>query len=461
MSLIKSISGIRGTVGGQAGEGFDPIVVLKFSLAFGRYLLKNNQKVKVVVGRDARPSGKIFVDLIKVGLSSLGVEAVDGGLISMPTLEMAVLKTKAAGGILVSASHNPNGWNALKFLDEQGEIFTKEKGEEVLRLADDADFTFTAEESLGGISEDNSFLAYHLEKILALDLVNKKAIAAADFKIAVDGINSVGGRDVPELLQALGVNKIEVINGDRSGKFAHNPEPLDKNLSGLVELVKAKGCDVGLVVDPDGDRLSIVCEDGSFFNEEYVIVAAADYVLGKTGQGNTVSNLSSTRALKDVTEKYGGKYSASAVGETNVVVKMKAAGAVIGGEGNGGVIYPELHYGRDALVGIALFLSYLAESKGKCSELKKKMPAYFISKNKLEFKPGTDLDGVFARLEEKYREEKITKIDGLKIDFAQGWVHLRRSNTEPIMRIYAESDTLAKADALAQEIIELIKETLS
>jgi phosphomannomutase len=457
MSLIKSISGIRGTVGDKAGEGFDPLAALKFSLAFGRFLLKNNPKAKVVVGRDARPSGRIFSDLAIAALSSLGVEVVDAGLISMPTLAMAIPQAGAVAGILVSASHNPNGWNAMKFLDEKGEIFTKEKGEEVLRLADDVDFSFTAEESLGGISEDDSFLAYHLNKILALDLVNKEAIAAAGFKIAVDGINSVGGRDVPELLKALGVKKVEVINGDLSGKFAHNPEPLDKNLSGLAELIKTKDCDVGLVVDPDGDRLSIVCEDGSFFNEEYVIVAAADYVLGKTGKGNTVSNLSSTRALRDVTEKHGGEYFASAVGETNVVVRMKETGAVIGGEGNGGVIYPELHYGRDALVGIALFLSYLAEFKGKCSELKKKLPAYFISKNKLEFKPGTDLDGVFTRLEEKYHEEKITKIDGLKIDFAQGWVHLRRSNTEPIMRIYAESDTLAKADALAQEIIELIK----
>jgi len=457
MTLIKSISGIRGTIGGNSGTGLGPMEAVKFSLAFGRFLQEKNPKPKIIIGRDSRPSGEALSNLVVNSLSALGVEVVDAGPCSMPTVEMAVSSAKADGGIVVSASHNPNGWNGLKFLDQNGEILTRALGEKVLALAETLDFSLADEEKFGRIISDDSFLTKHIDKILALDLVDKKAIAVSDFCVAVDGINSVGGRDVPELLQRLGVSKIEKINCDLSGRFAHNPEPLDKNLSDLSELVVAKKCDLGLVVDPDGDRLSIVCEDGSFFNEEYVLVAVADYFFQKKGLGNTVSNLSSTRALKDVAEKYGGQYFPSAVGETNVVLKMKEVGAKIGGEGNGGVILPELHYGRDGLVGIALFLSRLAQFKGKCSELKKTYPAYFLSKNKLELPTSFNFDKIFSILEKKYPGE-VNRADGMRIDFGKEWIHLRGSNTEPIMRIYTESETPAKADALAAEVIKIIKE---
>jgi phosphomannomutase len=456
MTLIKSISGIRGTIGGNSSSGLGPTEVVKFSLAFGRFLQETNPTPKIVVGRDSRPSGEILSSLVVNSLSALGVEVVDTGLCSTPTIEMAVLAAKADGGIIISASHNPNGWNGLKFLNQNGEIITRESGENILALAEAPDFSLATEENFGRIIRDDSFLAKHIDKILALDLVDKEAIAQSDFCVAVDGINSVGGRDIPELLARLGVKKIEKINCDLSGHFAHNPEPLDKNLSALSELAAAKKCDIGLVVDPDGDRLSIICEDGSFFNEEYVLVAVADYIFSKIGKGNTVSNLSSTRALKDVAEKYGGQYFPSAVGETNVVLKMKEVGAKIGGEGNGGVILPELHYGRDGLVGIALFLSLLAQFKGECSELKKTYPAYFLSKNKLELPAGFDFVKIFSILEEKFPGE-VNRVDGMRIDFGREWIHLRGSNTEPIMRIYTESETLSKADALAAEVIKIIK----
>jgi phosphomannomutase len=457
MTLIKSISGIRGTIGSNSGTGLGPVEAVKFSLAFGRFLQEKNSTPKIIIGRDSRPSGETLSNLVINSLSALGVEMIDAGPCSMPTIEMAVLETKADGGIIISASHNPNGWNGLKFLDQNGEILTRAPGEKILALAEVSNFPLAAEENFGRIIRDDSFLARHIDKILALDLVDKEAIAQSDFCVAVDGINSVGGRDIPELLQRLGVKKIEKINCDLSGRFAHNPEPLDKNLSDLSELVVTKKCDLGLTVDPDGDRMSVICENGDFFYEEYVLVAVADYFFLKKGPGNTVSNLSSTRALKDVAQKYGGQYFPSAVGETNVVLKMKEVGAQIGGEGNGGVILPELHYGRDGLVGIALFLSLLAQFKGKCSELKKIYPAYFLSKNKLELPVDFDFAKIFSILEEKYPGE-VNRVDGLRIDFGREWIQLRGSNTEPIMRIYTESDTQAKADALAQEVIKIIKE---
>jgi phosphomannomutase len=457
MTLIKTISGIRGKIGGNSGSGLGPMETVKFSLAFGRFLQEKNAKPKVIVGRDSRPSGETLSNLVVNSLSVLGVEVIDAGPCSMPTIEMAVLETKADGGIIISASHNPNGWNGLKFLDQNGEILTRAIGEKVLALAEADDYILAAEENFGQIIRDDSFLAMHIDKILALDLVDKEAIAASDFCVAVDGINSVGGRDIPELLHRLGVKKIEKIYCDLSGRFAHNPEPLDINLSGLVELVVEKKCDLGLTVDPDGDRMSVICENGDFFYEEYVLVAVADYFFRKKGPGNTVSNLSSSRALKDVAEKYGGHYFPSAVGETNVVLKMKEVGAPIGGEGNGGVILPELHCGRDGLVGIALFLSLLAQFKGKCSELKKTYPAYFLSKNKLQLPVGIDFAKIFSILEKKYPGE-VNRVDGLRIDFGKEWLHLRPSNTEPIMRIYTESYTPAKADALAAEVIKIIKE---
>ncbi|MDD4902566.1 MAG: phosphoglucosamine mutase [Patescibacteria group bacterium] len=460
MTLIKSISGIRGTVGGRTGEGLGALETVKFVMAFGQFLKEKVSEPKIIIGRDSRPSSEIYHNLAANALASLGVEVIDAGLLSTPSLQMAVISSQAAGGIIISASHNPNGWNGLKLVEASGEFLTQAQGEKVLAIAEDLKFDLAGEEKFGKIIQREYFLAEHLDKILALGLVDRLAIAERNFIIAVDGINSVGGRDVPELLKRLGVNKIEKLNCDLSGHFAHHPEPLDKNLGDLSALVMEKKCDLGIVVDPDGDRMSLVCEDGSFFNEEYVLVAVADHVLAKSGAGNTVSNLSSSRALQDVTEKRGGRYFPSAVGEVNVVAKMKEVKAVIGGEGNGGVIYPELHYGRDALVGIALFLSALAEFKGKCSELRKTFPAYFIAKNKIEMPGKIDWPKIYSQLEKIYQGSRIDKVDGLRIDFDHEWVQLRPSNTEPIARIYAESDSPAKAEQLAQKMIAELKEII-
>ncbi len=460
MTLIKSISGIRGTIGGRTGEGLGALETVKFVMAFGQFLKDKSKRPKVIIGRDARPSGEIYQNLAANALVSLGVEVINAGLLSTPGLQMAVISSKASGGIIISASHNPNGWNGLKLVGPSGEFLSKVEGESVLTIAEDSRFDLAAEKDFGKIICDDFLLNQHLDKILALGLVDRPAIAMRDLKIAVDGINSVGGRDIPELLKRLGINAIEKLNCDQSGRFAHSPEPLDKNLADLSALVVEKKCDLGIVVDPDGDRLSIVSEDGSFFNEEYVLVAVADYVLSKSGPGNTVSNLSSSRALKDITEKHGGKYFSSAVGEVNVVAKMKEVKAIIGGEGNGGVIYPELHYGRDALVGIALFLSGLADFKGKCSELRKTFPAYFIAKNKIELAGKIDWPPIYSSLAEKYRDFSIDRVDGLRIDFDHEWVQVRSSNTEPIARIYAESDSPDKADELAQKMIKGLKEII-
>ncbi|MBD3247937.1 phosphoglucosamine mutase [Candidatus Falkowbacteria bacterium] len=457
MPLIKSISGIRGTVGGRIEENLTPIDVVKFIAAFGTCLKEKDLKPRVVLARDARPSGSFYLDLAAGTLNSLGIDVVDAGAITTPTMQMAVIMEKAQAGIILSASHNPNGWNALKMVDHNGEFLTKEIGKKILAIVDKDDYEFVLEDKIGKREEDNTFLEKHIDKILELDLVDQEAIAKADFSIAIDGVNSVGGPAIARLLERLGVRMIKKINCDNSGIFPHDPEPLDKNLTQLSETVQENGCDVGLVTDPDGDRLSLVCEDGSFFNEEYVIVAAADHVLGKVGGGNTVSNLSSSSALKEIAQKHNGKHSYSAVGEINVVLKMKESGAVIGGEGSGGVIYPELHYGRDSLVGVALFLSFLAENGLKVSELKKKYPAYFISKNKVELGQDMDLKKALEDFKNKYKDEKITDIDGVRVDFYKEWVHLRASNTEPIIRIYAESSSPEKADELAQKVINEIK----
>lgn len=459
MALIKSISGIRGTIGGRAGEGLTPLDIVRFSAAYAKFMKQNagNDSNKIVVGRDARISGDMVYHLVAGTLAGQGLDVVNIGLATTPTTELAVIYEKALGGIILTASHNPMQWNALKLLNEKGEFLNAKEGEEVLKIAAEENFDFASVEQLGKISENFTFLQKHIDNILSLNLVEVDAIKKADFTVAIDAVNSVGGIAVPALLEALGVKKIIKLNCEPTGIFAHNPEPLPEHLSEISSLVKESKADVGFVVDPDVDRLAIICEDGSMFGEEYTLVAVADYVLQHT-PGNTVSNLSSSRALRDITQKRGGKYSAAAVGEVNVVTLMKQTNAVIGGEGNGGVIYPASHYGRDALVGIALFLSYLAKSKKTVSALKNEYPQYFISKNKIELTPSIDVDKILATIKNNYQlQYEVNDIDGVKIDFPTGWVHLRKSNTEPIIRIYAEAKTKEQAEAFANAIMEEIR----
>lgn len=457
MSLIKSISGIRGTIGGRPGEGLSPLDIVKFTAAYARFIKENTTRKTnvIVVGRDARLSGSMVSDLVTATLAGMGFDVVNIGLASTPTTEIAVVMEKACGGIILTASHNPMQWNALKLLNENGEFLNAEQGQKVLEYAADDDYTFATVENLGHVYKNDTYTRRHIEEVLNLKLVDTEAIRNADFTVAVDAVNSVGGVIIPQLLRALGVKNIIELNCEANGKFAHTPEPIPENLTQIANLMREGRADVGFVVDPDVDRLAIVMENGEMFVEEYTLVAVADYVLSHT-PGATVSNLSSSRALRDVTVAHGCTYSAAAVGEVNVVAKMKETGAVIGGEGNGGVIYPEAHYGRDALVGVALFLTLLAKSGKKVSELKAGYPPYSIAKNKIELTPDINVDAILEAMKKKYASEKITDIDGVKIDFEDCWVHLRKSNTEPIIRIYAEASTMDKADTLALDIKEVI-----
>ena len=458
MALIKSISGIRGTIGGRAGEGLSPIDVVKFTSAYAAFILssKNSASNTIVVGRDARISGEMVNKLVVGTLLGMGMDVVDIGLATTPTTELAVTMEQAAGGIILTASHNPKQWNALKLLNEKGEFLNAKEGETILKLAEAEDFTFSEVDQIGKLTVKDDYTQKHIESVLALDLVDVEAIKAANFKVAIDCVNSVGGIAIPALLDALGVKTVEKLYCEPNGQFPHNPEPLPEHLTEISTLMKSGKFDVGFVVDPDVDRLAIIAEDGSMFGEEYTLVAIADYILRHT-PGNTVSNMSSTRALRDITQKYNCNYEASAVGEVNVVTKMKETNAVFGGEGNGGVIYPASHYGRDALVGIALFLTHLAKEKKTVSELRKTYPNYFMSKNKIELTPQIDVDGVLAVIKGSYKQYEINDIDGVKIDFPQGWVHLRKSNTEPIIRIYSEAGTPEQADNFAKAIMEEIK----
>jgi phosphomannomutase len=461
MTLIKSISGIRGTIGGTPGDGLTPVDAVKFASAYGTWLKSNStsDKLKVVIGRDARISGKMISDLVCSTLCGLGIDVIDLGLSTTPTVEIAVPLEKANGGIILTASHNPKQWNALKLLNEKGEFISGTDGEKLLEIAEKEDFSFAEVDDLGTYKQDDSYLQKHIDSILALPLVNKLAIENANFKVVVDAVNSTGGIFIPALLKALGVTQIVELYCDPTGHFPHNPEPLPEHLVELSQTVVSNKADLGISIDPDVDRLALVCEDGTMFGEEYTLVAVGDYVLSKT-PGNTVSNMSSTRALRDVTEKHGQSYSASAVGEVNVVVKMKETNAVIGGEGNGGIIYPESHYGRDALVGIALFLSHLAENKGTVSALRDSYPKYIISKNKIELTPSIDVDQLLEKMILEYKNQEIDTTDGVKIYFDKEWVHLRKSNTEPIIRIYSESQNKEKAEELAQAIIGQIKKII-
>jgi phosphomannomutase len=460
VTLIKSISGIRGTIGGRSGDALTPLDVVKFTAAYGAWLKSNNGPNKVAIGRDARPSGELINRMVTSTLQGMGIDVIDLGLTTTPTVEMAVIAEKAGGGIIITASHNPIQWNALKLLNRNGEFISAEDGAKVLQLAESEDFDFSEVKKIGRYRYDNSYLQRHIEAIVALPLVDKEAITARNFSVVVDAVNSCGGFAVPMLLEELGVKKITQLNCEPTGLFVHNPEPLPEHLTQISNEIEKGRYDLGIVVDPDVDRLALVCEDGRMFGEEYTLVAVADYVL-KHKPGNTVSNLSSTRALRDVTEKAGGKYFASAVGEVNVVNAMKENKAVIGGEGNGGIIYPELHYGRDALVGIALFLTHLAQAGVPVSRLRKTYPDYYISKNKIELTPGLNVDEILDNIRRKYEKNPINTADGVKIEFGKEWVHLRKSNTEPIIRIYSESDTQATADYLANKIISDIKEVVS
>ena len=462
MTLIKSISGIRGTIGGIPGDGLTPMDIIKFTSAYGTLVLKNTQAKKhtVVIGRDARMSGEMVSSLVCGTLTGMGIDVIDLGLSTTPTVEMAVTELKADGGIILTASHNPKQWNALKLLNEKGEFISEEIGTELLKLAEKAEFNYAEVNNLGKYSENKDFLSVHIQKILSLPYVDVEAIKNADFSVVVDAINSCGGFVVPELLEKLGVKKITVINEEANGDFAHNPEPLPEHLTDLSKTVLKQKAHLGISIDPDVDRLALVCEDGEMFGEEYTLVAVADYVLQFHKNGNTVSNLSSTRALRDITEKQGGKYSASAVGEVNVVKMMKDSKAVIGGEGNGGIILPELHYGRDALVGIAIFLTQLAKSGKSVSVLRSTFPNYFISKNKIELTPQINVDNVLEKIKDKYKNQPVNVVDGVKIEFDKEWVHLRKSNTEPIIRIYSESQTQSTAESLAKKIISDIKEII-
>jgi len=460
LTLIKSISGIRGTIGGAAGDGLTPMDIVKFTSAFGTWAMRNSGLKKIVIGRDARISGSMVNNLVIGTLQGLGIDVIDLGLSTTPTVEIAVPAEQAAGGIILTASHNPKQWNALKLLNSTGEFINDMDGKQVLEIAESSDFKYADVDHLGKVTLDNSYLQKHIDVILALPLVDVEAIARANFKVVIDCVNSTGGIFIPALLEALGVRTVHKLFCEPDGKFPHNPEPLPENLIALSQEVLKKKADIGIAVDPDVDRLCFVCEDGNMFGEEYTLVAVADYVL-KNNKGNTVSNLSSTRALRDVTEKAGGEYNAAAVGEVNVVNKMKETHAVIGGEGNGGVIYPELHYGRDALVGIALFLTHLAKTGKTVSALRASYPNYFISKNKITLTPEMDIDALLLKVEEKYQKQPHSTIDGLKIEFDKEWVHLRRSNTEPIIRIYSEGNSETVANNLANKIIADIKEILS
>ena len=458
MSLIKSISGIRGTIGGKQGEGLSPLDVVKFTSAFAAFLKKisDKEKLQLVVGRDARISGQMVDSLVVGTLLGMGIDVIETGLSTTPTVEVAVVDKKADGGIIITASHNPMQWNALKLLNAKGEFINAEEGNEVLLLAETMDINFSTVDKLGKYITDFNTIDTHIQKVVNLPLVDVEAIKKASFKVAVDAVDSTGGIAIPRLLRALGIEDVVEINCDPTGKFSHNPEPLPENLTEISSVVKNNNCNLGIVVDPDVDRLALVCEDGEMFGEEYTLVAVADYVLSNQ-KGNTVSNMSSTRALRDVTEGYGCSYASSAVGEVNVVEKMKETNAIIGGEGNGGVIYPELHYGRDALVGVALFLTLLAKKGCSVSELRKSYPNYVISKNKIELTPDIDVDNVLKTMAEKYKDQPVNTIDGVKIEFGNEWVHLRKSNTEPIIRIYSESQSMEKANELAQRIINDIK----
>jgi len=460
MTLIKSISGIRGTIGGKPGFGLTPNDIIKYAAAYGRWVIQTTGIKKVIIGRDARISGEMVKHLVAGTLVSIGIDVIDLGLSTTPTVELAVPAEKAGGGIIITASHNPRQWNALKLLNADGEFLTDDEGKKVLEIADNPELEFATIDALGKLTCDDSYLQTHIDKILALPLVDVQAITKADFKVVIDCVNSTGGIFVPALLRALGVTKIEELYCTPNGEFPHDPEPLPANLTALSARVLKTGANLGIAVDPDVDRLCFVNEDGTMFGEEYTLVAVADYIL-KHHPGNTVSNLSSTRALKDVTEQYDGEYNASAVGEVNVVAKMKETNAVIGGEGNGGIIYPELHYGRDALVGVALFLSHLAQTGGSISQLRNSYPAYYISKNKITLTPASDIDKILEQIKLKYLARPHSTIDGLKIEFGKQWVHLRRSNTEPVIRIYSEAETEQEADELANKIIAQISTFIS
>ena len=457
MTLIKSISGIRGTIGGKPGDNLTPIDAVKFAASYGIWLkdYSKKDKLKVVIGRDARLSGEMIQNLVVSTLVGLGIDVIDLDLSTTPTVEIAVPLEKADGGIILTASHNPKQWNALKLLNEKGEFLDAAQGAKILEIAEQEDFDFSEVDDLGTIARNDSYIDIHIDEVLDLPLVDADVIRKAKFKVVVDGVNSTGGIAIPKLLKELGVEVVELYC-DPTGHFPHNPEPLKEHLKDISDLVVKEKADFGIVVDPDVDRLAFISNDGEMFGEEYTLVACADYVLGKT-KGNTVSNLSSSRALRDITEKHGGTYEAAAVGEVNVVTKMKANNAIIGGEGNGGIIYPESHYGRDSLVGTALFLMLMAEKGGTVAELRASYPSYFMSKKKIQLTPGLDVDGILKAMADKYKDEDITTIDGVKIDFPENWVHLRKSNTEPIIRIYTEAKSQDKANALADKIIEEIK----
>ena len=453
MTLIKSISGIRGTIGGRTGDTLNPLDIVKFTTAYAQFIGGK----KIVVGRDGRISGLMVRNVVVGTLMGMGYDVIDIGYATTPTTELAVRMAGADGGIIITASHNPRQWNALKLLNSEGEFLTAADGAEVLRMAEAEDFNYAEVDHLGSLTIDDSYNQRHIDSVLALKLVDVDAIKARKFRVCVDTINSVGGIILPDLFKALGVD-YEILNGECTGDFAHNPEPLEKNLQGIMDKMKKGGFDLGIVVDPDVDRLAFISEDGTMFGEEYTLVSVADYVLSHT-VGNTVSNLSSTRALRDVTEKHGGKYTAAAVGEVNVTTKMKEVGAVIGGEGNGGVIYPESHYGRDALVGIALFLSSLAQKGCKVSELRATFPDYQIAKNRIDLTPETDVDAILVKVKEMFAKDtsaQVNDIDGVKIDFPDRWVHLRKSNTEPIIRVYSEAQTMEQADELGKQLMQVV-----
>ena len=463
MTLIKSISGIRGTIGGNTGDNLTPIDAVKFASAYGAFIKKRNkgkEKITVVIGRDARISGKMISSLVANTLVGLGIDVIDLGLSTTPTVEVAVPLEKADGGIILTASHNPKQWNALKLLNEKGEFLNGAEGEKILELAESEAFEFSEVDDLGTYSKDKTYVEKHINEVLNLELVDVEAIKNANFKVVVDGVNSTGGIFIPALLKELNVECVELYCTP-NGQFPHNPEPLKEHLTDISELVVKENADFGIVVDPDVDRLALICEDGSMFGEEYTLVACADYVLGRLKGGNTVSNLSSSRALRDVTEKHGGTYTASAVGEVNVVIKMKETNTVIGGEGNGGIIYPASHYGRDSLVGVALFLSHLAHQKISCKALRESYPSYFMSKNKIQLTPEINVDELLEKMATKYAKEDVNTIDGVKIDFAAEWIHLRKSNTEPIIRIYTEAKNQQATDALAVRFIGEIKNIIA
>ena len=457
MTLIKSISGIRGTIGGQTGDTLNPLDIVKFVTAYATFMAERNaqkEKLTIVVGRDARISGEMVKNVVCGTLMGCGCDVINIGLATTPTTELAVRMSGADGGIIITASHNPRHWNALKLLNSEGEFLNKEEGNKVLEIAEAEAFCYADVDHLGSYTEDDSYDQRHVDDVLALQLVDIEAIKNAHFHVCVDSINSVGGVILPKLLTALGVS-YDFLNGEPNGDFAHNPEPLEKNLQEIMGKMRSGGYDLGIVVDPDVDRLAFICENGEMFGEEYTLVSVADYVLSHT-PGNTVSNLSSTRALRDITEKHGGSYKASAVGEVNVTTLMKEVGAVIGGEGNGGVIYPASHYGRDALVGIALFLSSLAQKGITASQLRSTLPNYFIAKNRIDLQPTTDVDAILEKVKELYKDQQINDVDGVKIDFPDCWVHLRKSNTEPIIRVYSEAATMEEADKLGKQIMQIV-----